>query len=301
MELRQLKYFMAIASTLNFSEAARKLFITQGTLSQQIKQLEDEIGSQLFERTSHSVTLTEAGEELVPLAQETLEAADTCKNHMRDLRGALAGTLLLGTTHSFCGLMTDTVKTFLKQNPGVKVQVYLDTASNLMEKLREKKLDLVLAFKPVKEQEEVESERLFRTSLCVVMRKEHPLSDKEFITIKELENQGLALPGAGLQARRAFDLFLGLDTRKLNVRVEVNDPDLIMDIVQGTNLVTILSPLAAYYRQNLVAIPLDCESHSMYGCVHRLKEGYRKRSSEVFLEMLRESAQIERLCKNLEE
>ena len=62
MELRQLKYFLMVAKTLSFSEAAKRLYITQGTLSQQIKQLEDELGFQLFSRTSHSVALTEAGE-----------------------------------------------------------------------------------------------------------------------------------------------------------------------------------------------------------------------------------------------
>ena len=61
MELRQLKYFVAVARTLNFTEAARQLYITQGTLSQQLRQLEYELGTTLFERSSHNVSLTEAG------------------------------------------------------------------------------------------------------------------------------------------------------------------------------------------------------------------------------------------------
>lgn len=73
MELRQLKYFLMVAKTLSFSEAAKRLYITQGTLSQQIKQLEDELGFQLFSRTSHSVALTEAGEKLLPAAKQTVD------------------------------------------------------------------------------------------------------------------------------------------------------------------------------------------------------------------------------------
>lgn len=61
MELRQLKYFIGVAETLNFSVAAKNLYITQGTLSQQIRQLENELGTELFERNSHNVRLTEAG------------------------------------------------------------------------------------------------------------------------------------------------------------------------------------------------------------------------------------------------
>lgn len=300
MELRQLKYFVTVARTLNFSEAARRLFITQGTLSQQIKQLEDEIGSSLFERSSHSVSLTEAGEELLPLAQETLQASDLCKNRMNDLKQVVTGTLNIGSTHSFSELTTDTVKAFLKAYPGVKLNIYYKTAAELMDMLREKVIDLGLAFKPILEYEDVESEVLFKTNLSVVMRKNHPLSDRQFLGMEDLEHQGLVLPGSGLQARRIFDRYLGIDTRKLDVRVEVNDPNIIMDIVQGTNLVSFISSLAAYYRPNLVAVPFAEGGFSMSGCVHRLKDGYRKRSAELFLDMLRDSAQMERIYRNLQ-
>ena len=75
MELRQLRYFATVARTLNFTEASRQLYITQGTLSQQLRQLEFELGSDLFTRTSRSVELTEAGEALLPLAEEMIRRA----------------------------------------------------------------------------------------------------------------------------------------------------------------------------------------------------------------------------------
>ena len=68
MELRQLRYFVKVAETLNFSEAAKALFVTQSTLSQQIKQLEQDLDTPLLIRSSHSVALTEAGMELLPFA-----------------------------------------------------------------------------------------------------------------------------------------------------------------------------------------------------------------------------------------
>lgn len=300
MELRHLKYFVTVAKTLNFSEASRRLFITQGTLSQQIQQLENEIGAQLFDRTRHSVILTEAGEELLPLAIQTIEDSEVCCNRMRDLKGALTGTLRIGTTHSFSALLTDTVNRFIREYPGVKLEIHSETATELIEMLRDKELDLVLAFKPSMAYEELESEPLFRNSLSAVMRKDHPLASSRVLTMEELENHRIVLPGKGLQARRAFDRYLGLDTRKLNVTVEVNDPNLIMDIVQSTKLISVVSSLASYYRQNLVAIPLEGGNYSMVGCIHRLKEGYRKRSADIFADMLRDSAQIERISKGLE-
>lgn len=300
MELRHLKYFVEIARTLSFSEASRTLFITQGTLSQQIKQLEDEIGCQLFDRTRHSVTLTEAGEELLPLAIRTIEDSETCSNRMRDLKGALSGTLRIGTTPSFSALLTDTVRNFVREHPGVTLKIRSETAADLLEMLANKELDLALSFKPATISDDMESEPLFRNTLSAIMRKDHPLASHKFLTMEDLENHRIVLPGKGLQARRAFDRYLGLDTRKLNVTLEVNDPNLIMDIVQGTSLITVLSSLAAYYRPNLVAIPLEGGNYSMIGCIHRLKEGYRKRSADIFIEMLRDSAQIERIAKGLD-
>lgn len=300
MELRHLKYFVMVARTLNFSDASRRLYITQGTLSQQIQQLEGEIGAQLFERTKHSVILTEAGEELLPLAIKTIEDSEVCANRMRDLKGALVGTLRIGTTQSFSALLTDTVRKFITEHPGVKLEILSTSATDLIEMLRDKEVDLVLAFKPSMAYDELESEPLFKNNLSAVMRKDHPLASRTALTMEDLENRRLVLPGKGLQARRAFDRYLGLDTRKLNVTVEANDPNLIMDIVQSTNLIAVVSSLAAYYRTNLIAIPLEGGHYSMEACIHRHKEGYRKRSSEIFVDMLRDSAQIERISKGLE-
>lgn len=300
MELRHLKYFVTLAKTLNFSEASHRLYITQGTLSQQIKQLEGEIGAQLFDRSSHSVILTEAGEELLPLAIKTLEDSEICSNRIKDLKGALTGSLHIGTTPSFSSLLSETIKNFINKHPGVNLEVRSETATELIDMLRNKELDIALAFKPSIAYEELESETLFKNSLCAVMRREHPLATNEFLTLEDLESHRLVLPGKGLQARRAFDRFLGLDTRKLNVPIEVNDPNLIMDIVQSTNLITVVSSLASYYRQNLVAIPLCGGNYSMEGCVHRLKDGYRKRSADIFIDMLRDSAQIEKISKGLD-
>lgn len=300
MELRHLKYFVMVARTLNFSEASRRLYITQGTLSQQIQQLEGEIGAQLFDRTRHSVILTEAGEELLPLAIQTIEYSEICHNRIKDLKGALTGTLRIGTTTSFSALLTDTVRRFVKEHPGVRLTILSESATEIINMLRDKELDVALAFKPAVAYEELESETLFKNSLSAVMRKDHPLASHKVLTMEDLEKHRIVLPGKSLQARRAFDSYLGLDTRKLNVSVEVNDPNLIMDIVQSTNLISVVSSLASYYRTNLVAIPLEGGNYSIDGCIHRHKEGYRKRSADIFVEMLRDSAQIERISKGLD-
>lgn len=294
MELRQLKYFVTVAKTLNFSEAARKLFITQGTLSQQIKQLEDEMGFQLLSRTSHSVALTEAGEELLPIAKKTIEESENCRRKMNELRGVLTGSLSIGVTHSFSMLLGGTIRDFIKKYPGVKLKIYYKTATELSEMLQDGNLDLFLAFKPAQLSDDIEAETLFPSRLSVVMRKGHSLATQKEISLEELKSQSIALPGSGLQARKNFERFVNLDTRDMDVRIELNDPIMILDILQSSDMVSILSSFAIYYRSDLIAVPIEGVSRVMEGCVHQLKNGYRKKSAAVFIDMLRDSALIER-------
>lgn len=290
-----MKYFVAVARTLSFSEAARQLYVTQGTLSQQIMLLEDELGSPLFERTSHKVALTEPGMVLFPLAKNIIQQVEQCKLQVGDLRKALGGELNIGMTYSFSNLITDTVRDFLKTYPGVKLRIYYKTASELYQMMVKGEVDVILAFKPVVQHKDLVSETLFNFDLCAVMRKDHPLSDRKVLTLEELKNFNIALPGSGLQARKTFEKFNNIDTNGLNVRVELNDPNVIMDLVQSSNLVTILSSLAALYRPNLAAVPLEGYIGKMEGCVHWLKGAYHKKSAEAFIEMVRESAAVSKL------
>lgn len=299
MEIRQLKYFVAVAETLNFSEAGRRLYVTQGTLSQQIQQLEFELGSQLFERSSHGVSLTEAGEELLPLARDVIASSEECLYRMHDLRGALSGTLRIGSINTFKGMLTNAIKPFMKENPGVSIVVQFSTAEGLLDMLRTKQIDVALAYKSVIENDDVESEVLFKTSLHILMRDGHPLSGESGLTLGQLGRFGIIKPGQGLQARRSFDKFIGIDTRNIAVKVETNDSDFAMDLVLSSDLLAISSPLPALDRKGIVAVKLDDDRYQMACCAHRLKHGYMKKSVEIFLKHLRNSAMLERLFRDL--
>lgn len=123
MELRQLKYFVKAAETLNFSDAAKALNIAQSSLSQQIKQLEDELNVQLFLRSNHSIRLTEAGELMLPFALRTIHDAEACTDRIRDLQQLLTGTLNIGVTYSFSPILTETVISFMKLYPRIKLNI----------------------------------------------------------------------------------------------------------------------------------------------------------------------------------
>ena len=292
MEIRQLRYFVRMAQTLNFSEAARSLYVSQSTLSQQIKSLDDDLGTVLFQRDSHSVSITEGGEMLLPLAIQTLQDSEACKAQMNDLKELLTGELNIGVTYSFSQILTETVRNFVREYPGVKLNIFYRNMAELMEVLRHREVDLVLAFKPDQPYDEIESSYLFGDKLSVIMRRDHPLADKESISLEELKRHRLAIPAKGLQARNALEKYICIEQSGLNVSLEINEANILLDIVQNTNLLTLLSDASVRGRDFLKAVPLNLPDNQMQGCVHTLKRVYHKRSAEVFIKMLRDANTI---------
>ena len=151
MELRHLRYFAKAAETLNFSDAAKVLNIAQSSLSQQIRQLEDELGIQLFIRNSHSIRLTEAGQVMLPFALRTIHEAQTCADRIHDLQKLLTGTLNIGVTHSFSPILTESVISFMKMYPGIKLNIVRKLnqfGCNVTVVPYDTPADTILSFKP---------------------------------------------------------------------------------------------------------------------------------------------------------
>lgn len=292
MELRQLKYFVKTAELLNFSEAAKVLYITQSTLSQQIRQLEQELDVALFYRDSHSVILTEGGEQLLPYAIQTLRSATMCADRIRDLKEMLSGSLDIGITYTFAPIITETVLEFIKLYPNVKLHIFYKTMEELLEMLSKRELDFVLAFKPTVHFNEVESHVLFDNDLSVIVNEHHPLAEKESVTLQDILPHSIAMPAKGLQARNAFDTVFPGAFDSLDVKIELNEVNVLLDIVRGSKLLTILSEATIHQSRGLKSIPFNITHSLMEGCVHVHKQAYRKRSAEVFIKMLNESVSL---------
>lgn len=289
MELRQLRYFVKTAEVLNFSEAARALYVTQSTLSQQIRQLEEELDVKLFDRDSHSVSLTESGQHLLPIAKVTLQDAENCLTRISDLKQMLTGELNIGTTYSFQPVLTEAVQAFSKQFPGVKLNIACGTMSNLFERLKHAELDFVLCFRPNTTDDEIDARELFDDHLSVILSEGHPLANNESFSIEDLRPHHLAMPTRETQARSAFDRAFPQENNKLNIQVEINDVNGLLDIVRTTRMLTVLSEATLYQKGGLKAVPLKASDTQMKGCVLTLKKAYRKRSAEEFIQLLIQS------------
>lgn len=288
MELRQLRYFVHTAHLLNFSEAARALCITQSTLSQQIKQLEEELGAPLFERNSHAVSLTEAGSELLPRAIDALDSANTCRDCLNDLRHLHTGTLNIGATYTFSPILTETVLDFMKLHPGVHLNVCYESMEALLARLERREIDFVLSFKPMGTHPSLVSHTLFFNHLAAVVNATHSLASERSVTPEQLKRYDLALPARGLQARQTLDAIVpNLDD--YHVRVELNEVHILLRLAADSQLVTVLSEATIHGTRGLRAIPIADPAATMEGCVHLHRDAYLKASAAEFIRLLRES------------
>ena len=289
MEFRQLRYFVKVAELRSFSEASKALFISQSTLSQQIKQLEEELGVELLVRDSRHVSMSDYGEQYLPYAKQVLKDVDTSAERMNDVRQLKIGTLNVGATYTFCPLLADTVRDYMKKYPGIKLKIYCRSMENLMEMLEHGQLDVALSYKPLQSYDDIDSHILFNSNLCVIAGKDNPVAKKGRIRLAELENLPLVLPAKGLQARNAFDSLLYGQNFKFDVRLEINDLSMLLDMVSRTNLVTLLSGATIHNNKDFVAISLDHPHSEMQGSFHLLKGTYCKNATKEFLKMLVEN------------
>lgn len=292
MELRQIRYFLKVAELLNFSEASKALFITQSTLSQQIRQLENEFDTILFERNSHEVSLTEAGQQFMRYARKVIIDVDDCTQKMDDLKNMLTGELNIGVTFTFSPLLTETVLEFMKLYPHVRLNVFYKTMSELMDMLQRREVDFVLAFKPTDRNDKIESHVLFNNHLSVVVSEQNSLAKRKSLTLDDLAAYDAAMPARGLQARNSFDDMIHSENSKLKIRVELNDVSILLKLIKQSKLVTILAEATIHDEDGLVAIPLEMAGNDMEGCIHLLKQAYVKNSAREFYRLLSQSRAI---------
>ena len=293
MELRQLRAFVKIAETCNFSLAAKELYTTQSALSQSLKKLEDELGMTLFHRDNHNVGLTEAGDALLPFARRTIEYSDNCVNKMHDLMNMKCGTLNIGVTHSFRILTSDTLNVFVKRYPNIKLNIFYKTIPELREMLLRNEVDMIFSVDRQPEGDEsIISVPATEYKLCAVMRDTHPLADRSILKFEDMAHQHFVLPEPGIRDRNAVEVYLHEAAADVNVRAVINDPNALLNLVHSTNYISILSERVIVGREGLRAVDIEELSQPIVAYAKTLRSTYQKRSAQMFVELLKENSNL---------
>lgn len=204
MQLQQLRYFLAVEQTRHFTQAADILGVSQPTLSKQIHTLETTLGAPLFERIRGGVTLTVAGQTLLPLAQRMVADADAAQEAVADIVGLRRGEVRLGATPSLCSsLVPEVLRTFRAGNPDIQLYVNEGGSQDLIENLLAHTLDLALIVQPEEGVDDsLSADPVLRESLVVASVADGPPPTPHAqIALSELEHTPLVMFRAGYDIR----------------------------------------------------------------------------------------------------
>lgn len=290
MELRQLKYFIKAAELQNFTNAAEALFITQSTLSQQIKQLEEELGLPLFDRVAKRVRLTEAGNSFLPYARKTVQDSEDGRVMLRDMMDLRTGVLNIGATYGLTNLLTKAVSDLSQQYPKVKLIVSFGTTQQLLHQLHTGKLDLMLSFYGQHNNDHVTIEPLFSSRLSLIVHSRHPVDANHSVSLKEVVSLPLILPSGGYSIRHQLDTILQREGLHPDVSMEVNDIHMLLQLVKTSRWVTLLMSSTVEHDPELKSIAISGDSMAREATIAWPKDAYRKKSALILADSLRKHA-----------
>ncbi|WP_449437639.1 LysR substrate-binding domain-containing protein [Pedobacter steynii] len=286
MELRQLNYFVKAAEHLHFTEAAAESFVTQSTLSQQIKQLEEELGMLLFDRVGKHVRLTEAGSVFLVHAKQILLDVQKSKAAISELNNLAIGDLRIGVTYAFSSMVLPALAPFSSKYPGIKIFIEYGTPESLEIKLKAAELDIILSFHEESDNQGLEMQPLFSSKIVMVVSRKHSLASLKKITVAELGELELILPGKGFSSRDYVNELFRKRKITPKIKIEMNEVNSLLTLVESTSWVTILNEKAIISWDTLVAIPIAGKEQYKRAFILRQKGIYQKKAANLFIEEL---------------
>ena len=236
MEIRQLKAFLAIAEAKTFTAGARRVNVTQAAISMQIRQLEEEVGLQLFTRTPRRVIMTEAGEYLLERARKILREHDSALAEIAEVAGAEYGRLRIGTAsgtfamHQLPGIMQGLKEKF----PNSELTVSSGTSQRLVDKMMHGEIDTAFVSLPV-DNANITTESIFSDEIVAIAHPEHHLAKEKYISAATLAGEDLILGERGGNTRRMIDEFFAAANVRPNITMELSRQEAI-NLMVANNL-----------------------------------------------------------------
>ena len=257
MELRHLRYFVALAECLHFTRAAGKVHVTQSTLSHQIRQLEEEIGKPLFDRVGKRVAMTEQGELFLGYAEKALREIDRGVSALKEVSNAESGHLRVGATHTLnLGFVPQCVEALLAQRPTLRVTIEELPAEIMRDKLIDKALDIGISYMP-DTTADLWFEPVCTEEMVLIVSGDHPLAKRKRIRLIELHRQPLVLLTKNFATRTMLEDCFRACGAEPDVVVEMNTIAPMLSLVGRVQMGAIVSENAILDRPGLCVIPLE--------------------------------------------
>ena len=239
--LRQLQLFEAIVRLGSFTRAAEELFLTQPTVSMQIKKLADSMGLPLFEHVGRNVSPTEAGLELYESCRRIFETLANLEMKLADLKGIKRGRLRLGVITTAKYFAPEILGEFCQQYPGIEVALKVSNRDRIIERINANEDDLYIMGQAPSDQSDIEAFPFAPNPLVVMAPRNHPLVGKKKIALSQIMEEPFILrePGSGIRdaTLRMFDEFGG----RPHVRMELGSNEAIKHAIVGGLGLSVLS------------------------------------------------------------
>ncbi|MBD9443298.1 transcriptional regulator CynR [Pseudomonas sp. PDM04] len=288
MLARHIQYFLAVAEHLSFTKAAAALYVSQPALSQQVRQLEESLGAQLFDRSGRTTRLTDAGDVYLQYARRAAQELQEAKRAIHDVSDLSRGSLRVAVTPTFTTyLVGPVVEAFHARYPKITLNLKEISQERIEDLLLAGELDVGIAFDEVNSPD-IDSVPLLDETLALVVSRRHPLAKEKSVGLQALNAESLVLLSTEFATRDQIDRYCREHGIHPQVLMEANALGAVIEIVRRTPLSTLLPAKTAFAHDDLVAITLEPERLQRTAVLMRRKGAYQSAAARVFTELAKE-------------
>ncbi|SER73591.1 LysR family transcriptional regulator, cyn operon transcriptional activator [Pseudomonas sp. NFACC02] len=290
MLLRHLRYLLAVVDHGNFTRAAQALYVSQPTLSQQIKQLEESLGAELLDRGGRTVQTTDAGAVYVEYARRVLRDLEAGKRAIHDVKDLSRGNLRVAMTPTFMAYLAGPlVRDFLAEYPRIHLEVFELSMRDIEAGLAEDSLDIAIAFSDVWNPD-IEWSALYTERLAVMVGQGHTLYAREAaLTTAELATLPLALLTSNFITRTCIDDYCHAHGVKPNVVLEASSVNALLEIVRHARLATVLPEATASAESSIRKIDFADLPPQRTAALLKRRNAYQSTASISFETLARQT------------
>lgn len=290
MLARHIQYFLAVAQHAGFTKAAEALHVSQPALSQQIRQLEESLGAQLFDRSGRKTRLTDAGEVYQRYALRAAQELQQGQRAIHDVGDLSRGSLRIAFTPTFTTyLVGPLMEAFHRRYPNITLSLHEVAQEALERQLLADELDVGIAFDEVHAQD-IEATPLLVETLALVVGCQHPLAGERTIGLPALNAESLILLSQAFATREQIDRYFNQHGIRPRVVMEANVIGTLIEGVRRTTLSTLLPAAIARAHPGLIAIELGPQRLQRTAVLMQRKGVYPSAAARAFREVAEEVA-----------
>ena len=292
MSDRRLQVFHTVARLLSFTKAAESLHMTQPAVTFQVRQLEEQFNTRLFDRTHNRISLTEAGQRVYEFADRIFELYAEMENAVRDMTGEISGMLVIGASTTIAEYMLPSLLgDFKKQYPDINVHLKVSNSDGIVSMVENNDIDLGVVEAPVMNKNLV-VEECRKDRLVAIVPPQHALASQETVIMKDLLENAYIAREEGSGTREVIHEYLtqlGMQASDVHVSMELGSPEAIKGAVEAGMGVSIVSEVTIHKELqlgSLVALELDPPIQRPFSFVHQ-KQKFRQRAMDELLSFAR--------------